>query len=81
MACIITADFLQKLRKDARQTVEARQSTTASNAKCTSAIVLKSFVILHFTLTSSSIISDEYILVYLAKGSIIIRQIIYFFIF
>ena len=59
MACIVTADAWQQLQKDARQTVEAGQSITASNAKFSSAIVLISFVILHFTLRSSSIISDE----------------------
>ena len=45
--------------KDARQTVEVGQSTTALIAKRTSAIVLLSLVILHITLKSNSIISDE----------------------
>ena len=58
MACIITVDVWQKLRKDARQTVEAGQSTTASNENCISAIVLISFVILHFTLRSSKSLKD-----------------------
>ena len=74
MACVITAHVWQKTRKDAKQTVEVGQSTYASNAKCTSAIVVISFLILHFTLKGTSIISDEKILVYFARGSKIMRQ-------